>query len=71
MGAILWIGAAMAVAGLVGVLLCIRQAIALRNEARGGADTSAAMRRLIAWNSASVGGAFLGLGVMVVGITLG
>lgn len=71
MGAVvLWIGVAMAAAGFAGVVWCLTRAFALRNAARAGADPAPGLRRLAAWNSAAVGVAFLGLGVMVVGMVL-
>ncbi len=67
---IIWIGAGMAVLGLCGVIWCLVKAAQLKAVARQGGDPTPMMRRLIAWNMGSVGIAFLGLGVMVVGMAI-
>lgn len=67
---LLWAGAMIAVAGFAGVLWCMLQAVKLRRGARQGADPSAGLRRLITMNMVSVSAAFLGLGVMIVGMVL-
>lgn len=67
---VLWSGAGMALLGLAGVIWCILKAVRLRRAARQGADPGAALRQLVALNMGSVALAFLGMGVMVVGMAL-
>jgi len=66
----IWIGAALAVAGLGGVLWCIRRAAWMK---RAGLDDQAirsGIGRLIFVNMAAVFAAFLGLGLLVTGLIL-
>ncbi len=68
---LVYIGIAMTVAGLVGLVWCIRRAVVLK----AARDDSEAVRRqlyaLVAWNTGAVMLAFFGLGVLAVGLILG
>jgi hypothetical protein len=75
MQALVWIGAAMALAGLAGLGWCIREAMRFRRASREGAvdpqETRRRLGRLQAMNMASVGTAFLGLALVAVATILG
>ncbi len=62
-----YIGIVLTVIGLIGLGLCIRKAIAIK---RSGEDegSRAALNMLVAMNMASVGTAFFGLALVVVGL---
>lgn len=68
---LIWIGAALALLGLVGLLWCIRRAAQLRNANLEDDAARAEMQRLIFAHMASMGGAFLGIGLAVAGLLLG
>lgn len=71
MAALVWIGAAMAVGGLVGLFWCIRQAMSLRGAAPDPERVRHILRRVQLVNFTSVGVAFLGLALCAVGVILG
>ncbi len=71
MNAFLWIGIALAVAGLAGLAWCIRKAAWLRRADITNEQATAELRRLVPANVAAVGVAFIGLAVLVVGVILG
>ncbi len=64
------IGVGVTVLGLVGLVLCIRKAAALRALKDDPDAQRAAMHGLVALNMASVGVAFIGLALVVVGLIL-
>ena len=66
---LLYGGVALTLLGLVGVISCIFKARALKTEP-DDAKVRAAMHGLVALNMGSVGAAFMGLGLMVVGLIL-
>ena len=70
MNAFLWIGVPLTLAGLAGVLWCIRKAAWLRRAELTDAEATAELRRLVPANVAAVGLAFIGLAVLVVGLIL-
>lgn len=63
-------GIAVTVAGLFGLITCIRRANYLKGADLPDDEVNASLNGLVALNTASVGGAFLGLGVMLVGLIL-
>jgi hypothetical protein len=66
------IGALLSLAGLAGILWCIRRAARLRRRGEvPDGDVSAELNRLVFVHTASIGAAFLGLGLLVVGLLLG
>lgn len=71
MDILLYIGVAMAVAGLAGIVWCILQALPLRGASADDAAAKARLQSLLFWNAASFGAAFFGLGLGVVGALLG
>ncbi len=62
-------GVALTLLGLAGVIACILKARALKAET-DEAKVRAAMHGLVALNMGGVGAAFMGLGLMVVGLIL-
>lgn len=70
MQALVWIGAATAVAGLIGLIWCIRQAMSLRGAAPDPAEVKRILRRIQVVNFAAVGVAFIGLAMVAVGVIL-
>ncbi|MEM9145485.1 MAG: hypothetical protein AAGC57_04740 [Pseudomonadota bacterium] len=67
MTALLWIGAALVVAGLGALGWCIREALRLKRADLTPDQAKTRMRLLVAVNAAAVGGAFLGLALMLAG----
>jgi len=64
-----YIGIFLTVLGLFGLGYCITRAMALRKTGNpNGARKE--LSQLVAWNMASVGTAFLGLALMMVGVML-
>ena len=70
MTAMIWIGAVMAVLGLLGVLWCIRKAAWLRKAELQDDTMRTELQRLIFAHMLAIGLAFLGLGLLVSGILL-
>ena len=70
MQAMIWLGAILAVLGLIGVLWCVKKAAWLRKAELEEAQIRTEVQRLIFAHMASIGGAFLGLGLLVTGILL-
>ena len=70
MGVLIWIGAAMAVIGLVGLGWCIQRAIAMKRNPLPDEEAQGVFRALALINMASVAFAGLGLGLLVVGLIL-
>lgn len=70
MSAFLWVGAALTVVGLAGLVWCISKAAALKKSDISDEEAVARLRVLVAANVASVGTAFMGLALVVVGAIL-
>ena len=70
MVAMIWIGGAMSVIGLIGVLWCIRKAAWIRTAELPEAEVKGELSRLIFVHMAAIGVAFLGIGLLVAGILL-
>jgi hypothetical protein len=71
MQALIWVGAALTVVGLAGLVWCILLA---RRAKRAGLDDAAmraALQRVVTINLAAVGVSALGLAAVVAGILLG
>lgn len=68
--AVILIGAILAIGGLVGVLWCIRQASWIRKAELTHERATAELNKLIFAHMAAIGAAFLGLGLLVVGLLL-
>lgn len=65
------IGVLLSLAGLAGILWCIGRAARLRRGDVPDSDVRAELGRLVFVHAASIGAAFLGLGLLVVGLLLG
>jgi len=70
MAAMAWIGGAMSVLGLAGVLWCIRKAAWLRRAELDGGALQNTLNRLVFVHTGAVGVAFLGLGLLAAGLIL-
>lgn len=70
MKALIWIGAVLAVLGLIGVLWCVKKAAWLRKAELEEAQTKIEIQRLVMVHMVAIGGAFLGMGLLVSGILL-
>jgi len=70
MTALIALGLAMAVVGLIGLGWCMRAAAALRRSKTSAEETRRRLTRLVAVNMAAFGIAFLGLGLMLAGFLL-
>lgn len=70
MTVIIAIGTALALTGLCGVLWCMRQAAWLRKADLSEDRVKAEVNRLIFAHMAAIGSAFLGLGLLLVGVLL-
>ena len=66
---LLYGGVALTLLGLIGVVVCIFKAKALKAELDPN-KARAAMHGLVALNMGSVGASFMGLGLVVVGLIL-
>ncbi len=66
----IWIGAALTIAGLGGVLWCIRKAVWMKRTKLDDQAIRSEIGRLIFVNMAAVFAAFLGLGLLVTGLIL-
>ena len=67
---LIWIGAAVSVLGLLGIVYCI---VTVANARRAGledAELRARLQRVVAWNLGALFVSVLGLMVVVVGILL-
>ncbi len=71
MEAMVWIGAAMAAAGLGGLVWCIVVAARARRERLEGVAMEARLRRLVAINLGALAVSALGLMLIVMGVILG
>lgn len=71
MNAFLWTGIALALAGLAGILWCLRRAAWIRSAGLSNDRAMTELRKLVAVNVAAVGVAFAGLAVLTVGLILG
>ncbi|MFO6465357.1 hypothetical protein ACK8OR_13260 [Jannaschia sp. KMU-145] len=70
MAALVWIGAALAVTGLVGLGWCIAVALRARREGLEGAAMEARLRKLVALNLGALAISTIGLMMVVLGVFL-
>ena len=68
---LIWGGAALTLAGVVGLLACIRLVVTNRRKNLDEAATRAGLQRVVALNMAALGVSGIGLMMVVVGIILG
>lgn len=70
MGAFIIIGLVLSLAGLAGILWCIRLAARLKRADLPDSAVRSELSRLILAHMAAIGAALLGLGLLVVGLLL-
>ena len=68
---LIWIGAALSLAGVVGLLRCIQLALRARNAGLDDAALRARLQQVVTLNLAALGVSALGLMMVVMGILLG
>lgn len=71
MQALIWVGAALTVTGLVGLGYCILRATRAKRSGLDDAAMRAELQRVVAINLAAVGLSGLGLAAVMAGILLG
>ena len=71
MEALVWIGAALALAGVAGLIRCILLALRARRSGMEDAAMRTALQRVVVLNMAALGVSALGLMCVVAGIILG
>jgi hypothetical protein len=65
------LGAIIALAGVAGLLWCVRVVIKARREATGDDDLRVRLQKVVAMNLAALGVSAIGLMLVVAGIVLG
>ncbi len=68
MARLIWVGAAIAMVGIIGLLYCATQAMRLRKAGLSDADLRTKLQRLVAYNFGALGVAVIGLMTLVLGI---
>jgi hypothetical protein len=68
---LIWIGAALTLAGVAGLVACIVIALRARRAGLTGAAMQARLQRVVALNMAALGLSGIGLALVVAGIFLG
>jgi hypothetical protein len=71
MQALIWLGAAVTVAGVGCLFWCVRLALKARREAVDDADMRRRLQRVVTLNLAALGISALGLMLVVTGVLLG
>ncbi len=71
METLVWIGAAMTLAGVIGLFWCIFKVNAARRQGLGDDALRARVQSILPWNLGALGLSALGLGCVVAGIMLG
>ncbi|MFC0279738.1 hypothetical protein ACFOHK_10025 [Falsigemmobacter intermedius] len=67
---LIWTGAAMTVAGLIGIFWCIRRVIGAKRAGLPQHELNAVVQRVVAVNLAAFAVSALGLGAVVAGLVL-
>lgn len=67
---VIWIGTALTVAGILGLLWCIKLVLGIKRQALADDQARIAMQRVVVWNMAALAVSFLGLIMVVVGVIL-
>ena len=70
MQTLVWIGAALSVIGLAGILGCIVAVMRARRAGLADADLRLRLQRVVAWNMAALLTSAIGLGLVAVGVIL-
>ncbi|MGB0412599.1 MAG: hypothetical protein ACPGFA_13500 [Pikeienuella sp.] len=68
---LIYVGVAIAVLGLLGLVWCINLARRVKNGQVPEDQLQAALIKISAVNMASMGGAFIGLAILLVGLMMG
>jgi len=69
--ALVWIGAAVSLCGIAGLVWCIAAVMRARRAGLDDAALRARLQRIVAWNFGALAVSALGLMLVVVGIFLG
>lgn len=67
---VIWIGTALTVLGIAGLLWCIKLVLDIKRQSLPDDQARAAMQRVVAWNMGALAVSFLGLIMVVVGVIL-
>ena len=67
---LIWIGAALALLGVAGLIYCVLLAMRAKREGLTGPAMQARLQRVVAWNMAALAVSGLGLMLVVVGVIL-
>lgn len=70
MQGLIWIGAAVSLAGVAGLVWCILTVARARREGLPEAEMRARLQGIVAWNLAALAVSALGLMLVIVGIAL-
>lgn len=70
MQGLIWIGAAVSLAGVAGLVWCILTVARARREGLPEAEMRARLQGIVAWNLAALAVSALGLMLVIVGIVL-
>jgi len=70
MAILIWLGAAVSLTGLVGLVWCILQIVKARRSGLDEGEMRQRLQRAVAQNMAALGLSALGLMMVVIGITL-
>ncbi|MBS8226385.1 hypothetical protein DYI42_09120 [Vannielia litorea] len=71
MSLLVWPGAALALAGVIGILACVRSVMKARNAGLPNEEMVAHMQKMGAWNMAALGVSAIGLALVITGLLLG
>jgi hypothetical protein len=70
MAIMIWVGAALAMLGVAGLIFCILQAMRAKREGLTGAAMQARLQKVVAWNVGALAVSGLGLMLVIVGVIL-
>lgn len=65
---LIWIGAALTMLGVIGLLWCVRMAYGAKRPGLSDAESRAVMQRVVVWNMAALAVSGLGLMLVVFGV---
>ncbi len=71
MGALIWIGAWLTLAGVIGLLFCVHRVWRARRAGLDDDALRAVLQRVVALNMAALGLSVLGLACVIMGLVLG
>ncbi|WP_120502480.1 hypothetical protein [Roseovarius sp. EL26] len=70
MGSLVWIGAAVSLAGLAGLFWCILKVWKARSAGLSDDELRDAVRKVVPWNTGALFLSVLGLMIVIIGIAL-